>query len=63
MSLHVEVSVQNANPSANPNAIVARVIIWGLVINGLVGFNIINFRATDIGAGWLRRNSRSRSRR
>ena len=58
MSLHVEVNVQNANPSANPNAIVARVIIWGLV-----GFNIINFRATDIGAGWLRRNSRSRSRR
>ena len=59
MSLHVEVNVQNANPSANPNAIVARVMVWEY----LVRFNIINFRATDIGAGWLRRNSRSRSRR
>jgi uncharacterized membrane protein len=56
VSLHVEVNVQNANPSANPNAIVARVIVWGLV-----SFNIINFRATDIGAGWLCWNSRSRS--
>ena len=27
MSLHVEVNVQNANPSDNPSAIVARVII------------------------------------